>query len=201
MAADPILAELISSDLRQAAIRAMRKAADFYRGEVASYNGYVYYYSLDLQQRWGEGKAAPYTLFVQPPGTPTVGKAYLKAYAATGDGFHLDAARETAGALVLGQLESGGWKQPARFDAIEAAYRDALSGAGSPPAPSAKELEEDVRKIIQELDADGRWITTYAGERLVGQPEFKDSFRYISSAVFSRNVEILSQCIAPSRRQ
>ena len=38
------------------------------------------YYSLDLKRRWGEGKATPDTLFVQPPGTPTVGMAYLKAF-------------------------------------------------------------------------------------------------------------------------
>ncbi len=460
MAADPILADLVSSDLRQAAMRAMKKAATFYRGDVASYGGYVYYYSLDLQQRWGEGKAAPYTLFVQPPGTPTVGMAYLEAYAATGDGFYLDGAQDAAEALVLGQLESGGWtqkihfgpakrlgkyrkgnggswnvsslddgqtqaalqmliradralnfkhaeiheaalygleallgaqflngafpqgfrgpvesqpvvkakfpdfdwraegriknywdyytlndnvagtvsdvlidahqvykdekykaaleklgdflilaqmpdpqpgwcqqynyetvpiwarkfeppaitgwesqdvmetlikiarhtgnekyleripralayfrksllpdgriaryyefktnkplymdaryqltyddsavpghygwKQPARLDSIESAYEHAKAGVRPATAPSAAELEEDVRTIIQELDADGRWITTYAGERLVGQPEFRDSFRYISSVVFSRNVETLSRYIAVSHRQ
>jgi hypothetical protein len=93
-----------------------------------------------------------------------------------------------------------GWKQPARLGAIEAAHRDALSGAAPSPVPSAAELEEDVRKIIRELDADGRWVTIYAGEPLVGQPEFRDSFPYISSAVFSRNVEILSEYIASSRK-
>jgi len=48
------------------------------------------------------------------------------------------------------------------------------------------------------LDAGGRWITTYAGERLVGQPDFSESYRYISSAVFSRNVETLTKYIALS---
>ena len=94
--ADPALAQLVSSDLQEAAIRAMKKAATFYHDEVASHGGYVYYYSLDLQQRWGEGKASPDTIFVQPPGTPTVGMAYLKACEATGDRFYLDAAREAA---------------------------------------------------------------------------------------------------------
>jgi hypothetical protein len=93
-----------------------------------------------------------------------------------------------------------GWKQPARLKFIERAYEDAKRGAGPAAAPSAAELEEQVRTIIQELDADGRWIATYAGERLVGQPEFGDSFRYISSAVFSHNVEILSEYIASSGR-
>ncbi len=103
------------SDLRQAAIQTMRKAADFYHGTVASHGGYVYYYSPDLQQRWGEGTASADTIFVQPPGTPTVGMAYLRAYKATGDDFYLRAARDTAMALVYGQLESGGWAQVIHF--------------------------------------------------------------------------------------
>ncbi len=456
--ADPILAALITSDLRQGAMRALKKAAAFYRGNVASHGGYVYYYSLDLQQRWGEGRAAPYTIFVQPPGTPTVGMAYLKAHAATGDSFYLDAAREAAEALVSGQLESGGWtqvihfgpakrlgkyrkgnggtwnvsslddgqtqaalqllirtdralnfkhaeiheaalyglkallsaqfpngafpqgfrgpvqpqpvlnarfpdydwrtegriknywdyytlndnvagtvsdalidahlvyqdvkyraalerlgdfliaaqmpepqpgwcqqynyetipiwarkyeppaitgwesqdvmetlitiarytgekkhlepiprsleyfkkcllpdgtiaryyefrtnrplymdaryrltyddsavpghygwKQPARFASIERAYEKATRGGAPAAAPSAAEPAARVRAVIQEMDADGRWISKYAGERLVGQPKFRGSFCYISSEVFSRNVEILSEYIAASR--
>lgn len=87
---------------------AMKKAATFYREKLASHGGYVYYYTPDLKERWGEGKADVDTLFVQPPGTPTVGLAYLKAYAATQDKWYLDAARETALALVAGQLQSGG---------------------------------------------------------------------------------------------
>jgi len=93
----------------------MKKAASFYRTKVASHGGYVYYYSVDLEQRWGEGKATPDTIFVQPPGTPTVGMAFLKAHAASGDKFYTDAARETAEALVYGQLESGGWTQTIHF--------------------------------------------------------------------------------------
>jgi hypothetical protein len=56
--------------------------------------------------------------------------------------------------------------------------------------------EDEVRKIIGDLDAEGRWISTYAGERLVGQPKFASGFRYLSSDVFIRNVERLSEYIA-----
>lgn len=101
--------------LRDDATQALKKAAAFYRTKVASRGGYVYYYTPDLTQRWGEGKATADTIFVQPPGTPTVGMAYLEAHAATGDAFYLDAARETAEALVYGQLESGGWTQTIHF--------------------------------------------------------------------------------------
>ena len=111
----PLPAQQTDPALRGDALRAMEKAAAFYRGEVASHGGYVYYYSVDLRRRWGEGEASPDTIFVQPPGTPTVGMAYLKAHAATGDRAFLDAAREAAEALVSGQLESGGWTQAIHF--------------------------------------------------------------------------------------
>jgi PelA/Pel-15E family pectate lyase len=103
------------SDLRAEATAALKKAGTYYRGTVASHGGYVYYYSLDLKERWGEGKATPDVAFVQPPGTPAVGMAYLKAYHATKDKFYLDAARETAECLIYGQLQSGGWTQTIVF--------------------------------------------------------------------------------------
>jgi PelA/Pel-15E family pectate lyase len=102
--------------LREQAKAAMRKAADFYRGKVAVHGGYVYYYSLDLQQRLGEGAATAEQIWVQPPGTPTVGLAYLKAWQATGEQFYLDAATETAEALLYGQLQSGGWTNSIDFN-------------------------------------------------------------------------------------
>ena len=108
-------AEQADSQLRQDATQALRKAAAFYHDRVASHGGYVYYYSEDLQQRWGEGEATSDTIFVQPPGTPTVGMAFLRAYEATGDKFFLDAAQEAAEALVYGQLQSGGWTQTIHF--------------------------------------------------------------------------------------
>ncbi|MCA9147273.1 MAG: pectic acid lyase, partial [Planctomycetales bacterium] len=94
----------------------MRKAAAFYREQVASHGGYVYHYSLDLRQRWGEGEATASQIWVQPPGTPTVGMAFLKAYGATGDKFYLDAATDAAMAVAYGQLKSGGWTNSVDFD-------------------------------------------------------------------------------------
>lgn len=95
---------------------AMKRAATFYRTQVATHGGYVYHYTLDLQTRWGEGPATKDQIWVQPPGTPTVGMAYLAAYRATGDAFYLDAAREAAEAIVYGQLRSGGWRNLVDFD-------------------------------------------------------------------------------------
>lgn len=110
--------------------KALKKAATYYREKVASHGGYVYYYSPDLKQRWGEGQADADTLFVQPPGTPTVGKAYLNALAATGDKYYLDAATEAAEALVYGQLQSGGWTQTIHFGPAKrlGKYRNGMGG-------------------------------------------------------------------------
>lgn len=98
--------------LRTEALAAMKRAATYYREKVGVNGGYVYYYSLDLTQRWGEGKAAADIAFVQPPGTPTVGTAYRKAFATTyDDDYYHEAAKEAAKCLMEGQLSSGGWPQ------------------------------------------------------------------------------------------
>lgn len=85
-----------ANSIREQAIDTLRKACLFYRSKVATRGGYVYYYSTDLQQRWGEGIATNSQIWVQPPGTPTVGLAYLRAYEATGDPYYIDAARDAA---------------------------------------------------------------------------------------------------------
>jgi len=103
-------------DLRPQAEAALRKAVTYYRTRVASRGGYVYHYSLDLQQRWGEGPATVDQIWVQPPGTPAVGLAYLKAYAATNDRYYLEGAQEAAEAVVYGQLQSGGWRNCVDFN-------------------------------------------------------------------------------------
>lgn len=100
---------LQAASLREQAEQTMKKAATYYRTQVAAHGGYVYHYSPDLTKRWGEGAATPDQIWVQPPGTPTVGMAFLKAYEATSDSFYLDAATDAAEALLYGQLQSGGW--------------------------------------------------------------------------------------------
>ena len=94
---------------------AMRESTKTYRGYALN-GGYVYYYSPDGKKRLGEGVATPTQIWVQPPGTPTVGLALLKAYSATGEKFYLDAATEAAEGLIYGQLESGAWTNSVDFD-------------------------------------------------------------------------------------
>ncbi len=120
----------VRADLRDDARETLAAAVAFFHDEVSVNGGYVYFYSPDLSVRWGEGKASPTQIWVQPPGTPTVGLAYLRAYEATGDGRYLDAAKDAAMALVYGQLESGGWTNSIDFDPAGrvAQYRNGKGG-------------------------------------------------------------------------
>lgn len=110
--------------------QAMRKAADFFRGKVAQHGGYVYHYSLDLSQRWGEGVATKDQIWIQPPGTPTVGMAYVKAYQATQDPFYLEAATDAVLAVVHGQLKSGGWTNSVDFNPKSKGTAEYRNGKG-----------------------------------------------------------------------
>ena len=106
--ARPLAAEDSKAE-RDSAQLAMRKAIGFFSEKVASHGGFLYRYSADLSKREGEGKAAVDTVWVQPPGTPSVGQAFLDAYVRTGDALALKAAKAAADCLVRGQLRSGGW--------------------------------------------------------------------------------------------
>lgn len=103
------------ANLRQQAEEALRRAVHFFHHQVASHGGYVYRYSEDLTKREAEGQASPDTVWVQPPGTPAVGMAYLEAYQRTGHDFLLAAAKDAAGCLIRGQLHSGGWADRIEF--------------------------------------------------------------------------------------
>ena len=87
-----------------------------FRTQVSTESGYLWRYSQDLPRCEGESKATNSMVWVQPPGTPTVGMAYLTAYEATGDSYYLNASRDAAYALVKGQLRSGGWDYRIEFD-------------------------------------------------------------------------------------
>lgn len=113
------LASAAGDGLADEAAQALRKATEFFRTQVATEGGYLWRYSDDLARREGEGKASATTVWVQPPGTPSVGLALLEAYRDTGDGYYLDAARQAGQCLVRGQLRSGGWDYRIVFDPAE----------------------------------------------------------------------------------
>lgn len=87
----------------------LHKVIDFYRSKVGYEGAYLYRYAADFSAQEGEEPATRTSGWTEPPGTPFVGEAYLKAWRLSGDKACLDAAVEVAGALVRSQLESGGW--------------------------------------------------------------------------------------------
>ena len=136
----------------KSAVSAMRQATEFYRTEVASHGGYVYHYSLDLKQRWGEGKATKEQIWVQPPGTPTVGLAYIAAYRATGDRYYLEAIDEVAKALIYGQLKSGGWTNCIDFEpkgTLVAQYRNGRGKGKNNSSLDDGQTQTAIRFMIQ----------------------------------------------------
>ncbi len=116
MSLPPDTAPAGQAALKEQATQALRRATGFFRSEVSTEGGYLWRYSEDLTLREGEGKANDTVIWVQPPGTPSIGMVYLAAYEATGDSYYLDAARAAAYALVRGQLRSGGWDYRIEFD-------------------------------------------------------------------------------------
>lgn len=77
--------------------------------KVSHHGGYVWSVLPDFSRRWGEMEAYDSMIWVQAPGTSSMGHVLLDAYAATGDPYYYDAAKKAADALVEGQLASGGW--------------------------------------------------------------------------------------------
>lgn len=87
----------------------MKRATAFMIDRVSTNGGYVWSYLPDRSRRWGEMEAYDTQIWVQPPGTATMGHLFLDAYHATGDEAYYRAAEQAAGALIWGQLPSGGW--------------------------------------------------------------------------------------------
>lgn len=95
-------------------IDALEKSIAFYHS-ISTEGGYVYSYTTDLTERWGEAAADSNTIEVQPPGTPAVGMAFLRAFKITRHPNFLQAAIDAASALSRGQNELGGWGHTIRF--------------------------------------------------------------------------------------
>jgi len=152
----PVLGE--DPSLRRQAAEALRKATEFFTGQVSTEGGYLWRYSEDLAKREGEGKADDKTVWVQPPGTPSVGMAFLDAYRKTGEPYLLEAAKRAGYCLVRGQLESGGWDYAIYFDPQRRkryAYR-VEAGAQGRRDRNTSTLDDDTTqaalRLLMELD-------------------------------------------------
>jgi len=132
-----------AQDLHTEARTALRKATAFFHGQVAVEGGYVYKVSDDLKKREGEGKVGTDEVWVQPPGTPTVGTAFTTAWELTGDPACKQAARDAVDVLLRGQYASGGWNASIHLGDVrhKHAYRvdhRNKDGSQKPPAKNAR---------------------------------------------------------------
>ena len=97
------------------ALSAMEKASVFMMDTVSTNGGFVWKYSTDLSERWGEIPARDTQIWVQGA-TNGIGEMFLEAYNATGDEYFLDCAKRVAGAIMWGQYPAGGWHYLIDFD-------------------------------------------------------------------------------------
>ena len=153
----PIVASNAEPALREQAIAGMKRAAEFYRANAAAHGGYVYYTSLDLQQRWGEGKATPDQIFIQPPGTPAAGMAFLRAHATTGDGL-------LAAVLLLEALKRTS-RSLADAATVMSSYPQVLVNIRTNERVSnpAAEIEAEMEACESRLGDDGRILVRASG--------------------------------------
>ncbi len=109
--------------LRAVTLRAMKRAARFMCEQAAYRGGYVWSYAADFSRRWGEMEAFPTMIWIQPPGTATVGHLYLDCFHATRDEFYYQAAMDVAEGLIAAQHPSGGWNYLYDFAGEESTRR------------------------------------------------------------------------------
>ncbi|MBI5772645.1 MAG: pectic acid lyase [Verrucomicrobia bacterium] len=147
-----------AADDLPAQARAALEQSTTYMRSISTEGGYLWKYSLDLKERAGEVKATASQVWIQPPGTPTMGMTFLRCYEVAKDARYLDAARGAALALAAGQLESGGWDYVIEFDPVKRAGWHRRTDKGK-----ISEAEAAKRKNISTYDDD----TTQSGLRFL----------------------------------
>ena len=95
---------------REEVLQAMRRATEYMMDSVSYEGAFVWNYLPDLSRQWGEIEAPYRTMvWIQPPGTPSVGHLMLDAYHATGDEYYYEQALRIAQLLARVQHKEGGW--------------------------------------------------------------------------------------------
>lgn len=102
-------------DLQKEAEQTMLRATQFMVEKTATNGGYVWYYLPDFSRRWGEMEAFKTMIWLQHPGTISMGHLFLEAYRTTGNEYYYQAAQKAAAAIIWGQSHEGGWNYMVDF--------------------------------------------------------------------------------------
>lgn len=95
--------------LAQDAKDVMLRSTRFMVEKTSTNGGYVWYYLPDFSRRWGEMEAYKTMIWMQNPGTVSMGHLFLDAYQETGNEYYYQAAAKAASAIIWGQSPEGGW--------------------------------------------------------------------------------------------
>jgi PelA/Pel-15E family pectate lyase len=96
-------------NLVQEAEQTMLRSTQYMVEKVSTNGGYVWFYLPDFSRQWGEMEAYKTMIWMQNPGTTSMGHLLLDAYQATGNEYYYQAAAKTASAIIWGQNPEGGW--------------------------------------------------------------------------------------------
>lgn len=94
---------------KETAEETMLKATRYMVDKVSYNGGYVWHYLPDFSRQWGEMEAYKTMIWLQSPGTISMGHIFLDAYNATQNEYYYHAAQKAAGAIIWGQSYEGGW--------------------------------------------------------------------------------------------
>jgi hypothetical protein len=138
------------------------KNASAYFHSISTQGGYVGIYSVDLKKRYGEGlyeQAKSTEIWVQPPGTPSVGECFLRAYRITGEKQYLTAATDAARALAWGQRTVGGWDHRVDVAHLDKTSKKAIRREGH--CTFDDNITQGALSFLMSMDAilDEPWLT------------------------------------------
>lgn len=150
------------SDELAARVRTELARAAHAMSALALRGGHAGIHVLASGARFGESfeqPAGPNAIWVQPPGTPSVGASFLRAFRATGEDHFIDAARAAGLALARAQSACGGWDRLA--ETAERDARDPEFERRPARATFDDRTSQGALEFLIELDAllDEPWLT------------------------------------------
>lgn len=156
---------------------ALERAGAYFRDRLGVQGSYVWQYSLDGRVRRGEGGAvSASTGWVQPPGTPAVGAAFLRIHEVIGGDEWLAAADMVSQALLQTQLASGGWFKSIEMDPAKTelwCYRTRIKdNSDCMEARNVSQLDDNNTQSVLNFLI---WFDQASGE---AKPEVKEAIYY-----------------------